>query len=346
MAVVNSTTPRPAPKCPPVTDTASMVSWRNSSATWRTCSTLSLRKSSGVRIVSRSGVLLNTVTAIFQFLHVGMSSDENRLRMSSAAIKTRRSGVTWEAQARFVSLATPPDRLTSQIVQRDAHHPKASSPVPVDFLSHLKCLPPAITRVPTSLNGPWNSKLYTKAAPNANPVHPKDAADAGRRNRPDSTLAECRWFHSAQKRGIGMAGAGVFKLLPGPFAGGPVAGGDGQGCGGQGDPLAERDGTADDHEEVIGIGLLVGHHELEVHAEKLPAKFCVVLGLDEIAKPYRHDGGIAPFGPKLDAVAGDRVELVKVHHILARLAVDPVDRRFDRELPQVVAELPRHLVES
>ena len=35
IATVSSTTPRPAPRCPPVTDTAEIVSARSSSASWR-----------------------------------------------------------------------------------------------------------------------------------------------------------------------------------------------------------------------------------------------------------------------------------------------------------------------
>ena len=38
---------------------------------------------------------------------------------------------------------------------------------------------------------------------------------------------------------------------------------------------------------------------------------------------------------------GDRIELVEIHHVLAGLAVDPVDRRLDRQLPQMVAEFVR-----
>ena len=41
--------------------------------------------------------------------------------------------------------------------------------------------------------------------------------------------------------------------------------------------------------------------------------------------------GIAPGGADVDAVARDRIELVEIHHVLARLAVDPVDRRLDRQ---------------
>ena len=51
------------------------------------------------------------------------------------------------------------------------------------------------------------------------------------------------------------------------------------------------------------------------------------------------DLGIASGGADIDAVAGDRIELVEVHHVLARLAVDPVDRRLDRQLPQMIAEI-------
>src|SRR5262249_53531012 len=56
-ATVSSTTPRPAPKCPPVLDTALMRSCRNSSAISRSRSGSNRRRSSGVRIWLRSGVL-------------------------------------------------------------------------------------------------------------------------------------------------------------------------------------------------------------------------------------------------------------------------------------------------
>src|SRR3546814_2996111 len=56
MATVISTTPRPAPRCPPVTETAEIVSSRNSSASWRNWSLARARSRSGVWTVSRSGV--------------------------------------------------------------------------------------------------------------------------------------------------------------------------------------------------------------------------------------------------------------------------------------------------
>jgi len=87
------------------------------------------------------------------------------------------------------------------------------------------------------------------------------------------------------------------------------------------------------------MGPFVGHDELEMDAEKLPAKFLVVLGLDDVAKANRDDLGIASGGADIDTVTGDRIELVEVHHVLACLTVDPVDRRLDRQHPQMVAEL-------
>ena len=55
-ATVSSTTPRPAPKCPPVTATALIVSVRSSSATWRSWLSGNFRRSSGVAKASRRGV--------------------------------------------------------------------------------------------------------------------------------------------------------------------------------------------------------------------------------------------------------------------------------------------------
>ena len=43
---------------------------------------------------------------------------------------------------------------------------------------------------------------------------------------------------------------------------------------------------------------------------------------------------------------GDRIELVEIHHVLARLAVDPVDRRLDREQAQMIAEILRRGVKA
>src|SRR5581483_7062882 len=56
MATVSSTTPSPAPKCPPVIDTASISSARSSSASWRKSDSGSFRRSAGVGQRSSSGV--------------------------------------------------------------------------------------------------------------------------------------------------------------------------------------------------------------------------------------------------------------------------------------------------
>src|SRR5215813_2154237 len=49
--------PSPAPRWPPVTATASTVSWRSSSASWRSWLLLRRRRSAGVVTRSRRGVL-------------------------------------------------------------------------------------------------------------------------------------------------------------------------------------------------------------------------------------------------------------------------------------------------
>jgi len=49
--------PQPAPRWPPVTATASIVSWRSSSASWRNWPLSSRRRSAGVLTRSRRGVL-------------------------------------------------------------------------------------------------------------------------------------------------------------------------------------------------------------------------------------------------------------------------------------------------
>src|SRR5215831_20500119 len=56
MATVSSITPSPAPRWPPVTATASTVSWRSSSASWRSWLLSSRRTSAGVLMRSRRGV--------------------------------------------------------------------------------------------------------------------------------------------------------------------------------------------------------------------------------------------------------------------------------------------------
>src|SRR6185295_8057106 len=109
--------------------------------------------------------------------------------------------------------------------------------------------------------------------------------------------------------------------------------------------LAQGHRAANDHEEVVGIRLFVGHHELEMDPEELPAKPLVMFGLDDVAETHRRDLGVASVGAGIDAVTLDRIELVEIHHVLARLAVDPVDRRLHRELPEMIAEILRGGVE-
>src|SRR3989338_1964986 len=55
-ATVSSTTPRPAPRWPPVTDTAEMVSARSSSASWRNSRSFNAFISEGSFTRSRIGV--------------------------------------------------------------------------------------------------------------------------------------------------------------------------------------------------------------------------------------------------------------------------------------------------
>src|SRR5690349_2672810 len=94
----------------------------------------------------------------------------------------------------------------------------------------------------------------------------------------------------------------------------------------------------------------VGHHELEMHAEELPAEQVVVAGVDDLAEPDRDDLWIAPglaeLDADLDAMACQRIELEEVHHVLAGLAVDPLDRRLDSELTQMIAKMLRRRVKA
>src|SRR6266702_7231379 len=80
--------------------------------------------------------------------------------------------------------------------------------------------------------------------------------------------------------------------------------------------------------------------------KELPAEARVMFRLDNVAEAHRHEHGVALAAADIDAVALDRIELVEIHHVLARLAVDPVDRRLDRELPQVLAEIARYGMEA
>src|SRR5436309_13871638 len=73
-----------------------------------------------------------------------------------------------------------------------------------------------------------------------------------------------------------------------------------------GHSLLQRDWAADDHEEIVGVRTFVGHDELEMHAEELPAEAVVMLRLDDFPKPHGDDGRVTPRGADLDAVAGDR----------------------------------------
>ncbi len=65
-----------------------------------------------------------------------------------------------------------------------------------------------------------------------------------------------------------------------------------QSCGRLADALLERHRAADDHEEIVGMRPLIGHHELEMHSEKLPAEPVVVLRADDLAEPDRYDGRV------------------------------------------------------
>src|SRR5512135_1530275 len=100
-----------------------MVSWRSSSATCWSCSTLSRRRSSGVWIVSRSGVLLNAVTALFQFCKVEINGPtRNGLRKNYAQATSTRTRQD-RLKPRSVVLGA------LRIVQRDLHHPRRFHPV-------------------------------------------------------------------------------------------------------------------------------------------------------------------------------------------------------------------------
>ena len=57
-ATVNSITPKPAPKCPPVFETEFIVSCLNSSATFFKSASDNFFKSSGESILSNRGVFL------------------------------------------------------------------------------------------------------------------------------------------------------------------------------------------------------------------------------------------------------------------------------------------------
>src|SRR6185295_15272708 len=87
------------------------------------------------------------------------------------------------------------------------------------------------------------------------------------------------------------------------------------------------------------MGPFIGHDELKMDPEEFPAETVVMLRPDDFPEPDRNDGGIAPGGADIDAVAGDRIERIEIHDILARLAVDPVNRGLDCQLAQMIAEI-------
>jgi hypothetical protein len=83
---------------------------------------LSRRKSSGVRIVSRSGVLLNAVTALFQSFRVEINGPTgNGLRKNLAPV-TQTPDATDGRKARSIVFGVP------RIVQCDLHHPRRFHP--------------------------------------------------------------------------------------------------------------------------------------------------------------------------------------------------------------------------
>src|SRR5689334_12346756 len=210
MAVVSSTTPRPAPKCPPVTETASMVSWRSSSATCRSWSTLSRLRSSGVRMVSRSGVLLNVVTAIFQFCMSEHWSDDRRVAFNrSSKSMGRRCHLHGQKASLRASYCSP-------IGQRDRRHFPRLSPVPAAFPEHLQALKPGGADGRKSPQKARSSpKLYTKAAAKANPQHSLTVMSRVN-TTPKLLTTESRGrFPPGQIGGIFRAGSPGFEFQPG-----------------------------------------------------------------------------------------------------------------------------------
>src|SRR5215470_6440433 len=159
-------------------------------------------------------------------------------------------------------------------------------------------------RLHISPNSPENCKLYTKASAKANPPRAEKGVGRGRKSVTGLTAAACGWFHRAEFLGIILARSGVFELFPSPFPGSRITGGDGQRGLRYRHALGQRHRAAYDHEEIVGVGYFVRHHELEMHTEELPAEGMIVLGLDDLAEAHRHDGRISACGACVDAVRG------------------------------------------
>src|SRR5215203_5133545 len=135
---------------------------------------------------------------------------------------------------------------------------------------------------------------------------------------------------------------GIFKPFPGQLSGGWVPGRNRQCSLRSSHAFAEGDRAAYDHEEIVGVGPLIGHDELEVHAKELPPEKVVMLGFDDLPEPDRHDNGVSSGLAQVDSMACDRVERIEIHHVLARLAVDPGDRWLTRQQAKMIPEILRN----
>ena len=150
---------------------------------------------------------------------------------------------------------------------------------------------------------PGSCKLYTKAEAKANPRNPLGNPRETAQSRSTSTMPRSGRFQSAQFGGVGGARKGRFELSPSLRAHSFIMGCDRE-CGVRPrHPFPQRHRAADDHEELVGVGDLVRHHELEVHPEELPAEAVVILRHDHVAEADRHDGRVAAGRTDIDAVA-------------------------------------------
>ena len=68
---------------------------------------------------------------------------------------------------------------------------------------------------------------------------------------------------------------------------------------------------------------------------------CLETGFLAVAETYLPDQWVAALWTDVDANSFDRVKIIKIHYILARLTFDPIHRRFDRNARDDCPELIR-----
>src|SRR5262249_5839716 len=100
-------------------------------------------------------------------------------------------------------------------------------------------------------------------------------------------------------------------------------------------PYRDRDRAGDQNEiieaHVRGLALIDRHDELIVEPEQVEADAPIDFVRQHVSEPHRPDRRIAAAALDLNTDARDRIEIPEIQRVLARLRVDPGDRRLDRE---------------